>query len=499
MFYLARPVWQFPLNRKDNVPRSFTFDLREEIIGFNEEVFTSRGQYVVNGWKLNLELTTEFEIKQIDDFFTGRLGSLLGFWFPVPQRAMPLVSIVSGTEFDITYQGLASTWNTSADQHLYFDTGFEQGAAKIVNVVDNGIGTERVTIDTPIFASPAFLTLSCAIYRIHYVRLAGDTEQARVIQEQHQQREITVVELPHEYTTAETGQRPIFLYHLWSPSPVDYHWYYTSFEADVISQNNTHRHFQITHGALKASMKFESQECDIKAAYEADHPLTLFLPTPNGRPINVEIKQCYFSDPNTTITLFVGSVRTVDDNGTHIQAKCDSYLSVLRKKIPPMLIKADCPYQVYEPHTCRANVWAFSYTGRIMAIDNTAQPPTVDVQLRGPNGFGTTELAGNGLLPNWFREGWIETGKRLDYELRTILLSAQVVLNIVRLTLNAPLVNAVAGVGQEVWLAPGCDGKVATCKLKFGNFENFGGFVDLPTENPSIAAIEAVASAGDKK
>jgi hypothetical protein len=53
-------------------------------------------------------------------------------------------------------------------------------------------------------------------------------------------------------------------------------------------------------------------------------------------------------------------------------------------------------------------------------------------------------------------------------------------------TLNAALHPAPTG--AETWtLLPGCDGRLATCRVKFGNLAKFRGFASVPTTNPSIA------------
>ena len=92
----------------------------------------------------------------------------------------------------------------------------------------------------------------------------------------------------------------------------------------------------------------------------------------------------------------------------------------------------------------------------------------------------------------------METGIRLDYELRTVFSSVwdSGALTLT-MKLNAPLLKAI--VGQEVQLMPGCDGLAETCRTKFNNFDNFPGFVDIPADNPSFKAFDNKTSAGDKK
>lgn len=486
MNYLTRPVFQFPINWRTDVSRGFTLDLRDAALGFGAEVFTSRQLHVVNGWQSAIELSTEQQIADYDAFVDGRKGRLLGFWFPVPMRAFKVVAGVSSTQFDIADQNLRDTWTQSPDVHLYFDNGTVQQAAKITAVALSG-GNERVTVDTAL--SPA-VVVGVMIYRLHYVRFAEDVERFKFVREHHQQRACRVVELPHEYTTAETGERPIYLYHFWASAPIDYHWRYTSFESAVISENRTHAPANINHGTLKSGVDFEADAVDVSATYEANHPLSLFLPIPNGRPINLQISKCSYAAPDTVTRLFTGQVRKVNDSGTKLSAQCDSFLSRLKQRIPSLLIKDRCGYQLFDVRTCKAFRGKFQTSGHITAIDNAAQPPTVTCSLRFPTGPK--------IDANYFAQGWMETGIRLDYELRTVFSSAWDSFALtLTMKLNAPLLKAV--VGQEVQLMPGCDGLAATCRTKFNNFDNFPGFVDIPETNPSFVAVENKTSAGDKK
>ena len=486
MNYLSRPVFQFDVNWSDPVKRAFTMDLRDVKFGFGAEVFTSRQQHVVNGWSVSLDLRNGQAVADFESFVDGRQGRLLGFWFPVPMRAFKIVAGVSGTQFDIADQGLRDTWTDSQDVHVYFDDGDTKQAAKITAVTLSG-SNERVTLNATLSPAPSSNTIA---YRLHYVRLAGDVEQAKYVRENHQRQPLRVIELPHEYTTAETGERPIYLYHFWASAPIDYHWFYTSFESNVISSSKEHVTSNITHGQLSQGVEFDADALDVSATYAVDHPLSLFLPVPNGRPINVQVSKCNYATPDVVTNLFTGQVRKVEDYGNRISARCDSFLSKLKQRIPALLIKDRCGYQLFDGRTCKAYRGKYQTSGHITAIDNTVQPPTVTCSLRFPTGPK--------IVTGYFAQGWMETGIRLDYELRTVFSSVwdSGALTLT-MKLNAPLLKAI--VGQEVQLMPGCDGLAETCRTKFNNFDNFPGFVDIPADNPSFKAFDNKTSAGDKK
>jgi hypothetical protein len=306
-------------------------------------------------------------------------------------------------------------------------------------------------------------------------------------------RQVTVIELPQEYAAAESGDAPIYLYHIFARAPIDYHWRYTSFASDIWSDNKLHTAAAITHGKLVRSVELTVQTVEVTTAYGTRNPFSLMLPFPTGRPMSIEIRQATAADPDTATLLFAGTVRQVNDAGTHLVAQCDNFFSTFKKRIPPMLIKPQCDYQLFEPRTCKAVEALYTAEGFITAIDNTAQPPTVELSLRFPL-FPT----GQKLVADHFAQGWFTTGIELNYEARTIFSSTwNTGTQRMLIETNGPLINAI--VGQEILLRPGCDGEATTCVSKFDNFIHYPGFQFVPANNPSLQAIESKASQGNKK
>ncbi len=491
MNYLTRPIFQFAINWSDPVTKRFQYDLKEMTIGFGAEFFTSLGNFVVQGYEFTLDLRTDAEIDAMDAFTAAVFGRLVGFWLPAPIEGMQITAAVDTTHFDIVAQGLADTWNLRPDLHLYFSrAGYSPAAAKITNVVSNG-ATERVTIDTAVNIN--LLNSAASVSRLVYVRLADDTERAKFMAEGWQKRPVRVIELPNEYTAFEMGERPIYLYHFWCDVPIDVHWYYTSFAADVISRNVTYKKFAIDNSTFAQSTKGDAEKLEINAKYDADHPFALFLPIPFARPLNVEVLEIDYTAPEVRTVRFTGTVRTVDDEGDRVVAHCDSLIHVLSRKCPVHLIQADCSYLLYDQKTCKVQRYEFETMATLysMAAVNGVAAPQVAVTLL----FPTDDRK----IGDYFAHGWLETGQGTNYEVRMILASSyNNGTGKLTLSLNAPLYKAV--VGQNIQLVPGCDGSKETCANKFKNFpKNFGGFPFVPERNPTIAAVQGNVSAGGKK
>lgn len=491
MNYLGRPVFEFDVDWSPGVSKPFNYDLREVALGFGAEFFTSLQSNVVQGWKLATFLKTSADVQGFDDFFAALTGRLTGFWLPTPMQALQITASVSATSFDITDCGLRDTWEDHPDIYLWFKRpGLAAQIGKIQGVVLHAAGVERVTLTAALgtAASPAD-----TVSRLHYVRLADDTERAKFTGEGQQQRNFNVVELPTEYAAFETGEQPIFLYHFWCAAPMDYHWRFTSFAAGVVSGNELFAKFAMKHGSLKRSAKLENETLSIEAKKDDDHPFALFLPIPFSRPVNVEVFQTSYGDPDTTELLFTGQVRSVNDDGDKLTARCDSWLSLLNRKVPRMMFQEGCNHTVFDPLTCKVVLSKFDTMGTVTAVDTAAMPPTVTLTL---NNSLSAQMP-NWTSDDWFAGGYLQAGFSLSFRVRTILSSTETgTPGELLLELNAPLpVN----VGDEINLIPGCDGTPETCIGKYKNFDNFGGFRAIPKRNLSLKAIDANVSQGGKK
>lgn len=314
--YLGRPVFEFQANWGEALSRKSDFDPREQMIGFGAEFFAPLQSHTVNGWTLPVDLNSAADIMAFEDFATAVFGRLRGFWLPVPLEAMAFISIGGSTQFDIVAQDLASTWNTRPDQHLQFE--LPDGTvlrAQIGGVADHG-PTECITLTAPLAQVPPAGTI---IKRLHYVRFADDKEEATFPAEHVQRRKVNVIELPLEYTNAEAGLQPIYLYHFWAEAPVNVEWFYTSFAAPVGSGGAWWQPWPQNHEAIREGTDARGDEVSVEARLAYTHPFSLFFPIPIGKPLRAEIFRTSFSDPETKTRIFAGIVRKAGDN-SHISA-----------------------------------------------------------------------------------------------------------------------------------------------------------------------------------
>jgi hypothetical protein len=412
--------------------------------------------------------------------------------FAFPLGIQPLY-LVQGLVIGLTYK-----WTPGANE-VQLSNG-----AQIFNAAATFVATAvTATIQGNAFNVPVTGTIGLElnpaaapgmfVRRLHYVRLADDAEKSRFEAESWQTRSFNVIELPLEYTNIETGRQPIYLYHFSAASPVLQNWYYTSFAAKVWSGGKQYQPFPITHGAVNQTARGDKDELDIEAKADPSHPFSLFLPSPFGAQMNVQVFACLLATPDNATLIFNGIVRLVDDQGTKYVGHCASLLYLLDRKLPRMLVQPNCSYNLYEP-SCGIRRAAYETQATITAINNDPNSPNVVVQMKFPTQNPTRHKTAN-----WFAGGPFEVGFGVSYEPRTILASSwDNVHALLTLQLNLPLWKA--QVGNVVIIAAGCDGLASTCANKFNNFNRFGGFPAVPQRNLTLEAFNnQPVSQGGKK
>jgi uncharacterized phage protein (TIGR02218 family) len=485
MTYLTRPVFEFPIDWGNAKNKSFDYDLAEVSLGFGASYFTALQSGTIQGYRADVYLATPTEIDAFDDFFDALTGRVQGFWFPAPFLACQVTGGDDATHFFILDQNLRDTFAENPDVHLWITSpGLAPRTAKITAVAASTGGRERVTVN-----SAVTVTAADTVWRLHYVRLAADVEQGDFAKEGCQSRELRVVELPNEYTVYETGETKIYLYHFHCPEPMNWHWRYTSFAASVVSGNKLFTKFEMEHGQLKRTGKLD-ETLDITAKDDNSHPFSLFLPLPFSRTLSVDVYEATLADVETVTKIFSGQVRKVDDDGDRYVGRCDSWTTILARKFPRMLIAETCNYHVFDTRTCKAGRLRYETVAEVLSVQ--VDPPQLVVELSFPLGTRFDDWISEG----YFAGGFLEVGTGNTFAVRTILTSVESDPGELTIKLNAPVAVAV---GQRITLIAGCDGAAETCKTKFDNFVNFGGFVAVPEKNLTMTAIDAVTSQGGKK
>lgn len=394
---------------------------------------------------------------------------------------MEIVAGVSATQFDIVDQGLRDVWEDApGSAYLFVTSGAASAGCRITGVTDNGNGTERVTVT----ALPWTPASTATIQRLSFVRLADGGDSGEWLAEGWQSRSLTVVELPHEYAAAETGEQPVFLYRFWQETTPQKVWRYTSFATDVESDGDTFTAKAIDHGELSRGIGEDAETVKITGIWEAGNPFDFGYPLPSELPVEVEILETTFDDPDTTSVIFRGQIEAAPRRGRRVTATARAGRAIGRRRVPSAIIGPRCGYQVYDPDTCGVDPVAFRFSG--CTLDSVGG---ITIRISHPTAF-------DGLDAQWLTFGWITVGTGQTQERRGVLQDTSVSATVRELVLNFPLLANSAG--AAVVAQPGCDGEWATCQDKFNN-QNALLHPFVPDRNPTIDAFEIPQSQGGKK
>jgi uncharacterized phage protein (TIGR02218 family) len=141
------PVFVWPINWTDPVNGSWQFNLRELLLGFGPELTDIQQDHIIHGWEFGVDLRDD-EIDNIDAFLDSLQGRARPFWMPGPAAAFKISGGNSVHTFLTSEQGSATSWQLQPGGYLWFTKiGEESQPAKIVSIVDNGDGTETVTVE----------------------------------------------------------------------------------------------------------------------------------------------------------------------------------------------------------------------------------------------------------------------------------------------------------------------------------------------------------------
>jgi hypothetical protein len=513
MNFLNRPIFPLPINWSSQVSRSVTYDLRENSLGFGAEYFTPTATYDVTGWDFSIYHPNGESILQFECFADQLVGRLKGFWLPCPFNAAEYKQGISTTCLAIRKEGLCQTWAKRPDQFLFFT--FPDGttaAAQVLTVAaGDASGTWPADWNYPvdsidpnleyIFLSqplPQVPSTGTNIQRLHYVRFAADAEEFESDAENMGTMRLSVVELPLEYTQQETGLQPIYLYAIEMDAPVNETWYYTSFAAGVASGGQLYQPWAMTHSAIKQTTDGNSNAVTLSAEPDPSHPFSILAGLPPGAPMWITIMRCYLSNPNAVKNIFVGYLEEAPDSGDKLMAIANSRLAWLKTKTPRFFIGSTCNWVLYDQQTCTVPPAFFTTSVTIQAVV-LSQLPQLQVI------FNFAFQLENWQSDDWFAGGTLQVGVGVKYEIRSIIGSEWVPpvggnAGYLLLTLSAPLKKN--GEGVQCQISAGCDHTANGqngCKIKFNNFVNFGGFVDVPEDNLSLQGINTSNAMGNKK
>lgn len=459
-FYRQLPVFPFDLDWSGGAVTRFNYDLASEQIGFGRVSHDPEQNHLAQGFSGRVALTSIAEIRTLEGFTQRVRGRLIGFWMPGAAAEFDVIQRVDNTHCDIASCGLADSWDIHPCRHLWLmPPSLERNeaiAVRITNVVPIDATTERVTVEETL---PVDLSAEWMVCRLHFVRFETDTLSLEHVSPIIADAEIRCYELPLEYTAAELGDRPAYLYRFREQAIQGAlgEWLLTSHDVPITWNAQTYAPAPIAHGQLVDSVRGDDDALTLETFEFDGSPLRVFVPFAPQRRMFLEITEVRLDDGVGRL-IFSGEVRSVEAKGRKLTANVVTRLDVANRKFPRLVIGRTCSAQLGDAACTKSiNVAPFKVAGAITLIDRA------DVTLP----------AAGGNLINWFAGGHcVLTGGATGREVRQIVASEGTVLK-----LNAPFASA--QVGNILTAFAGCDRRPKTCQDKFNNFINFQGHPNI--------------------
>jgi len=217
------------------------------------------------------------------------------------------------------------------------------------------------------------------------------------------------------------------------------------------------------------------------------------LPLTIEFPVKVEIYEVEVENyiVQTINKCFSGEIVNVKFDGLIVTAEAKNITGLFERKTPRRLLQTSCNWLIYEP-SCGVDFNFWTWQG----VVNTYNPNTLEILIENisPKNVNQTKP----ITENFFLGGLISHGTGSEKEFRTIIVNQSINNNKMVLLISSAFNNPI-NVGDYLEFSVGCDGQYTTCKDKFSNLSNFGGFPFMPLSNPSVLKVSQNVSSGGKK
>lgn len=263
-------------------------------------------------------------------------------------------------------------------------------------------------------------------------------------------------------TSTERGQ-PLVLYQFVMGNTT---WRYTSADEVITASSNQWLPVAITHDEISQTGEPLNEMLTINASSTIG-PAQLFMNAVPPRGVMVTIFEKHELDPEVQV-IYVGEVSQVGFPLPGVaKIRCETISASMGREGLRLAWQRSCPYAVYDPTTCKLSMSAQARTFTILVV--TGNVMTVE--------FDATIAAG--VLNDGFLE-WTNPLRGIEYlsiDTQTIGVSG----TLGTLSINGNPSDVVIGATGKAY--PTCALTPAACQA-FGNYDNYGGHVDMPGKSP---------------
>jgi uncharacterized phage protein (TIGR02218 family) len=244
-------------------------------------------------------------------------------------------------------------------------------------------------------------------------------------------------------------------------------WRYTSADADQSWGGETFEAVPLGRSEIDESAEINRQNLQITVT--VDHPVAdLYRMAPPAGMVLLRIRRMHRGDSEAeAVIIWMGRVLNCEWSGREAILAAEPLYTSIRAPGLRRMYSRLCPHVLYGT-ACRANPDAFGSAATVTSVAGLA------VQVSGAHS-GTAGYWAGGLL------AWVDgLGHTRRVAIESHSGSGQI-------RLIAPLPGLAAGAAVTLW--PGCDHTLTSCREKFDNRENFGGFKWIPGVNPFNVAV----------
>lgn len=237
-------------------------------------------------------------------------------------------------------------------------------------------------------------------------------------------------------------------------------WSYTSADRDIEHAGVTYRAIAISDSGM---VQGGSDQNDLTITGPANMAIVgVFKGTPPSEDIWLTVRRMHFGEPDAPI-YWKGTVTNVKRMGAAVARIIGQPLTSSFKRTGARLCwTRECPHFLYDTE-CKVDPNAYVRLVTVTAI--TGNVLTIDTQ--------------DEITDNYYRGGMVAFEINEDATIEHRMIEHQ---EGVQLTLFG-LADGVS-VGQVVRIYPGCDRTPQTCKDRFNNIPNYGGYQFMPGQTP---------------
>ncbi len=241
-------------------------------------------------------------------------------------------------------------------------------------------------------------------------------------------------------------------------------WRYTSFSEDITFNNKNYTAAPIERGKIEATPDLGKVNLKIQTVRTLDF-LTQYIASSPSDVINLVVTRFHLGDTDST-TPWRGRVTNVRFEEVEATITCQPIYTAVKRPGLRRVYQSSCPHVLYNS-PCNIIQTNYTTSAQVSAVGgNTITSPSFIINNAnfGPEWFtgGMVLFTGNGVNDRRFIT---------DHNNSTGTI-----------TVSLPFTDLT--VGDTVSAFPGCDHTTVTCKGKFNNLNNYGGFPYIPDKNP---------------